>query len=51
VRALLLPLFAWSAWAELATVVADTTGQGAALACVRMLGMGSTSHYGGVHDS
>ena len=39
VRALLSPLFAWSAWAQLAIVVAGTTGEGAALASVRLLGV------------
>jgi hypothetical protein len=31
VRATLWPLFAWSAWAQPATLVADTTVEGAAL--------------------
>jgi hypothetical protein len=46
-RALLWPLYACSAWAEAATVVADTTGGSAALASVRLVGMGSASHCGG----
>jgi hypothetical protein len=44
VRALLWPSFAWSAWAQLATVVAGTTGMGAALASVSLVGVGSDSH-------
>jgi hypothetical protein len=43
VRALLWPLFARSAWDEPATVVAGTTREGAALASVRSVGLGSTS--------
>jgi hypothetical protein len=38
-RALLLPLFYRSAWAQPATVVAGTTVDGAALASVRWLGL------------
>jgi hypothetical protein len=44
VRALLWPVFARSAWAQLTTVVAGPTGEGAALASVRSLAVGSTSH-------
>jgi hypothetical protein len=50
VRALLWPLFARSAWSQLATVVSDTKGEDAALASVRLSGVGSTSHCSGVHD-
>jgi hypothetical protein len=39
VRVLLWPLFARSAWAQLATVVTDTTGKGAALASVCLVGV------------
>jgi hypothetical protein len=44
VRALLRSLFSWSAWAQAATVLADTTGEGAALASVRLVGVVSASH-------
>jgi hypothetical protein len=37
VGSLLWLLFAWSAWAQSSTVVADTTGEGAALASVRLV--------------
>jgi hypothetical protein len=50
VRGLFLPLFAWSAWAQPATVVAGTSGEGASLATVRSIGVGSASHCGGGHD-
>jgi hypothetical protein len=50
VRALLWPLFVLSAWAQPATVVADTTGEGAVLASVRLVGVGPASHCGGRHD-
>jgi hypothetical protein len=50
VRALLWPLFAWSAWAQPATVEAFTIGEGAALASDRSVDVGSTSHCGGGHD-
>jgi hypothetical protein len=50
-RAQLLPLFAWSAWAQPATVVAGTTVQGAAPASVRSVGVGSARNCGGGHDS
>jgi hypothetical protein len=49
-RALLWTLFERSAWAQPATVVADTTGEGAALASVRSVGVGSYSHCVGGHD-
>jgi hypothetical protein len=50
VSVLLWPLFARSAWAQTATVVAGTTGEGAALASVRSVSVGSDSHCGGGHD-
>jgi hypothetical protein len=50
VRALLFPLFVWSALAQPATVVVGTTGEGAALATVCLVGVGSDSHCGGGHD-
>jgi hypothetical protein len=46
-RALLWPLFAWSAWAQLATVLAGTSGESAVLASSRLFGMGSASQCGG----
>jgi hypothetical protein len=49
-RALFWPLFARTAWSHPATVVADTTGEGAALASVRFVGVGPGSHCGGGHD-
>jgi hypothetical protein len=50
VRALRWPLYDWSAWAQPATEEAGTTGEGAALATVGLLGEGSASHCGGGHD-
>jgi hypothetical protein len=50
VRARLWPDFAREAWAQLATVMADTTGVGAAIASVVSDGVGSASHRGGGHD-
>jgi hypothetical protein len=50
VKALLWPLVAWSAWAQSATVVEGTTEEGADLASVRLVGVGSDSHCGGGHD-
>jgi hypothetical protein len=47
VRALLRPLFARSAWSQPATMVAGTTGEGADLASVPSVGVGSTSICGG----
>jgi hypothetical protein len=44
VRALLWPLFPWSAWAQTGTVVAGTTVEGAALVSVLSVGVGSASH-------
>jgi hypothetical protein len=46
VRALLWLLFPRSAWAQTATVVAGTTVEGAALASVPSVGVGSASHCG-----
>jgi hypothetical protein len=43
-RALLWPLFARSSWDQPATEVADTTGEGAALASVLSVGLVSASH-------
>jgi hypothetical protein len=50
VRALLSPLFAPSAWAQSATVVAGTTDEGAALASVILVGVVSDSHCGSGND-
>jgi hypothetical protein len=50
VKALLWPLFACTTWSEAATVVAETTGEGPALASVRLVGVGSASHCVGGHD-
>jgi hypothetical protein len=47
VKALLWPLFDSSAWAQEATVVAGTTGEGAALASVLSVGISSGSHFCG----
>jgi hypothetical protein len=44
VRALLWPLFPRSAWDQPATVLTGTTGEGAALASVHLVGVGSASH-------
>jgi hypothetical protein len=44
VRALIRPLFACSAWAQPATVVVGTPGEGSDLASVRLVGVGSASH-------
>ena len=49
-RALLYPLFARSAWAHAATVLADTTVEGVALASVRSVGVGSAGHYDSGHE-
>jgi hypothetical protein len=40
IRALLWPLFAWSSWAQPATVVAGTTGEGVDLSFVRSVDLG-----------
>jgi hypothetical protein len=37
----LWPLFAWTAWAQPTTVVVGKTGEGAALASVRSVSVGS----------
>jgi hypothetical protein len=50
VRELLWPQFAWSACAQLETVVAGTKCEGAALASVRLFGIDSASHCSGGHD-
>jgi hypothetical protein len=49
-RALLWPLFAWSAWAHSATVVAGRKVEGAALSPVRLVGVSSGNHCGGWHN-
>jgi hypothetical protein len=49
--ALLWPLFARSALANLATVVAGATIEGVAVASVRRVGLGSPSHCVGGHES
>jgi hypothetical protein len=49
VRAQLWPLFAWLAWAQPATVVAGTTGEGVVLASDLLVGVGSASLCGGGH--
>jgi hypothetical protein len=50
VKALIWPLFDRSAWGQPATVVADTTGEGAGLVSVLSVGVGSATHCGGGHD-
>jgi hypothetical protein len=50
-RALLWPLFAWSAGALITTVEAGKAGEGAALASVRFVGVVPASHCGGEHES
>jgi hypothetical protein len=50
-RALLWPLFSWSAWAQPAIVMAGTKFEGATLASVLWFGVRSASHCGGEHDS
>jgi hypothetical protein len=47
VRALRWPLFGWSALSQPATVVVGKTGEGAALASVRSVGVGLARDYGG----
>jgi hypothetical protein len=39
--------FSWSAWSQPVTVVAITTGEGAAPVSVRSVGVRSYSHCGG----
>ena len=51
VRAQLLPVFTLSSWAQPATKVAVTKVEAAALASVRLVGMGSASHLGGGYDT
>jgi hypothetical protein len=46
-RALLRPLFAWSAGAQIATELAGTTDEGAVLAAVFFVGVGTANHCGG----
>jgi hypothetical protein len=46
VRALLWPLFARPAWDQTTTVVVGKTGEGAALASVRLVFVGQESHCG-----
>jgi hypothetical protein len=50
-RALLWSLFAWWAWDQPDTVVESATGEGAALASIRLDGVGSGRHFGGEYDS
>jgi hypothetical protein len=50
VSALLCPLFDRLGWDQLDPVVASTTCEGAALASVRLDGVGSDSHCIGGHD-
>jgi hypothetical protein len=50
VRVVIWPLLALSAWAQPATVVAGTTGDGANVAFVHLFGMGPASHFFGGHD-
>jgi hypothetical protein len=50
VRAMLWPLLSQSAWAQPATRVAGTTVEGAALASVLLVGVGSASHKVGGQD-
>jgi hypothetical protein len=47
---MILLLFAWSAWVQPATLLADTTGEGAALASVPSISVVSASHCVGLHD-
>jgi hypothetical protein len=49
-RALIWHLYARSAWAQQATVVAIMTGEGATLVSVPSVGVGSASHYVGGYD-
>jgi hypothetical protein len=50
VMALMWPLFSLSALSQGTNVVAGTTGEGAALASVRLVGKGSNSHCSRGHD-
>jgi hypothetical protein len=47
VGSLLWHVFTWSAWAQSGTVGAGTTGEGAALASVRLVGVDSASKFDG----
>jgi hypothetical protein len=49
-RALLWRLFPRSAWAQPATVLVDTTVEGASLASFRLVGVGTGGNCGGWHD-
>jgi hypothetical protein len=49
-REMLRLLFARSAWAHPTTVVGHTTCEGGALAFVRLVSLGPTSHFGGGPD-
>ena len=48
--ALLWPVISWSAWSQPDTLEADTTVECAALASVRLVGLGPSSHIGGGQD-
>jgi hypothetical protein len=48
-KALLWFVLAWSAWAPIATMVAGTSGEVAALTTVRSVGVGSASHCDSWH--
>jgi hypothetical protein len=50
VRTLLWPLFARSAWDQPATVLGSTIVEGAFLASIQYVGVGSASHCVGEHD-
>ena len=50
-RALLLPLFTRSVWAQPATKLAGTTVDDTPFASVRLVGVDSDIHLGGGHDS
>jgi hypothetical protein len=50
VMSLIWPLFASVAWALTATLLAGTTSEGAMLASVLVVGVGSTRNCGGEHN-
>jgi hypothetical protein len=50
VRLLLFPLNYLSAWAQTCTVVVNTSCEGAGLASVRLVGVGTANNYGGAYD-
>jgi hypothetical protein len=50
-KALLMTLSARSDWAQTATVVAESTREGAALASDRLVGVGPASHCGVGYDT